>query len=71
MKSWQPIETAPKDGGTIVAVRAEAGHNGYSFIFWDGDAWAGYTCEDEKRYVKFAPTHWTALPALPRTTVQR
>lgn len=56
---WKPIETAPKDGSIIVAVRAETGRSGYSFISWDDeDGWCGYTAEDVRRLVKYQPTHW-------------
>jgi hypothetical protein len=60
---WQPIETAPKDGTIILAVKAGKGHGGYTIIFWDDDfEWSGYTAEEEKRLVKFQPTHWMPLP---------
>lgn len=63
---WQPIETAPRDGRTIVAIKNDRGHRGYTFIFWDGDdGWVGYTAEDEKRLVKHQPTHWIPLPEPP------
>lgn len=66
-QEWQPIETAPMDGVTIVAVRAEKGHQSYTFIFWSDidNEWAGYTAKDEKRLVLFQPTHWVPLPPLP------
>jgi hypothetical protein len=64
---WQPIETAPKDETTIVATRNEVGHRSYTLIFWSivDHEWAGYTAEDEKRLVKFQPTHWMPLPEPP------
>ena len=62
---WQPIESAPRDGTMIVACNANVPMRGYTFIFWDDDGWAGYTADDDKRLVKFAPTHWMPLPELP------
>jgi hypothetical protein len=64
MMGWQSIDSAPKDGTVIAAMRQGAGHSGISIIFWDGETWAGYTCEEEKRLVRFMPTHWYPIPAV-------
>jgi hypothetical protein len=54
MSTWQPIETAPKDGTEILA--------------WDGDqhivAWfdGDWRFSDDRQCF---PTHWQPLPAPP------
>ena len=64
LQGWQPIETAPKDGATILATRNEMGFRVPTIIFWDEEfGWCGLTAENEKRLVKHAPTHWAAIPA--------
>ncbi len=62
---WQPIETAPKDGRLIVAIRKGADRRGYTFVFWDGDSWAGYCKRDEIILVQAQPTDWLPLPEAP------
>ena len=69
--TWKPIETAPKDGSTFLAVCLE----GYiQVVMWDS---SGKTCDEEgdvdyytsemtDRYV--CPTHWMPLPAPPEET---
>lgn len=67
--TWRSIkdDPPPKDGTIIVALKYGKSHNGYTLIFWDmwESEWAGYTAEDEKRLVKFQPTHWMQLPEPP------
>jgi hypothetical protein len=67
MSEWQPIETAPKDGQTIVAFRNEIGKGAYTLIFWDDveGQWAGLTATHEKMLAKHQPTHWIPLPPRP------
>lgn len=65
--NWQPIETAPKDGTTVIAFMpseepslaycAGAGRSR------DGGDWWVWT---ERSYVG-RPTHWMPLPAPPKT----
>lgn len=65
-QTWQPIDTAPKDGTEIV-VFAPGNRDGFpeplpdivSLCAWHGDA--GF-CVDELRQ----PTHWMPLPAPPK-----
>jgi len=66
--SWQPIDTAPKDGTAILLW--PYGH----FEFWNGAAEAevvlGYCTEDEEWFnpearLSFKPTHWMPLPEPP------
>jgi len=64
LQEWQPIETAPKDGAVIMAIRNEEGFSGIpNFISWDEDDWRHY---QKIAYVKHQPTHWQPLPASPQ-----
>ena len=61
--TWQPIETAPKDGTEFLAYDPDLGMviaswvmNGWYFNCFDGDGMGFYDQE---------PTHWQALPAKP------
>jgi hypothetical protein len=61
VQGWQPIESAPRDGGHI-----DVWANGlrYADAYWDGEGFAvldstGYGVEVEH------PTHWMPLPASP------
>lgn len=55
---WQPIETAPRDGTTILVVNAKIGL--YSVEEWRQGAWRN----DEGLTVR--GTHWIPLPTPPR-----
>lgn len=61
-QTWQPIETAPKDGTRILVARVTDGRVGISW--WDGlrledkDKWACYS-------MLTPPTHWMPLPDPP------
>ena len=69
MSEWQPIETAPKDGKYILAVRNAVGHRAVTVIVFDEVlGWVGRTVEDEKKMVKYQPTHWMPLPEPPEAT---
>src|SRR3974390_2617997 len=66
MPGWQPIETAPKDGPTIIVHRPnfdgdyipQVGIDWWMFRL-DGDCWANSreNCQ---------PTHWIPLPEPPK-----
>ena len=66
---WQPIETTPKDGTVVVAVRRGVPNPAvYSIILFDKPfGWVGFTAEEEKRLCKYQPTHWMPLPPPPET----
>ena len=61
---WQPIETAPKDGETLVlAIRADAK---VPFVATgDDDGWFTFNGALENCGQKFEPTHWMPLPPPP------
>lgn len=64
--SWQPIDTAPKDGTPILCYRPEVGFSpetGIDVLWWDMGAWM-YNAEP----VISQPTHWMPLPAAPEAT---
>ena len=59
--TWQPIETAPKDGREVLVF----GNNSYAVASFDGEewrdygdiGWAGMYGDDNQ------PTHWMPLPS--------
>ena len=62
MSDWQPIETAPRDGTSVLLIRAKAmdgGRLGHRIGIgsWKQGQWKG----DCTR----APTHWMPLPEPP------
>ena len=68
---WLPIETAPKDGATIliaglVRCRDEV-WNECAVAWWDVDAWVIDYTNDDGVIVEppFEPTFWTQLPPPP------
>lgn len=68
--SWQPIETAPKDG-TVVLIHDpdDAPYTGIVTIgLFDGEKWNG--CDHGYHMnagIIVAPTHWMPLPSPPGT----
>lgn len=70
--AWQPIETAPKDGSSILAFWAcslncvpVTGDNCYAMTLWSGGDWISTDLSD----ISFSePTHWMPLPAAPEAT---
>lgn len=66
--TWQPIDTAPKDGTSILT------YPHYSVIHWSnegdvltatGNGWASTWCDDLDAFSTCDPTHWMPLPASP------
>ena len=67
---WQPIETAPRDGESILAICATA-YSPVAGVTWWQDGWTHYSRPAEKWHGgvgKWFPTHWMPLPAAPSTT---
>jgi len=68
---WLPIETAPRDGRTILVGHAASAFDAY----WsptDGEdgqgAWVDGTTDLYEDMCTFEPTHWMALPSPPGAT---
>lgn len=71
--SWQPIETAPRDGTAVIVMRdiwpgtpsgrAEEcnGHNTYIAQWW-GSSWVCYMGAIQDPKCPIEPTHWQPLP---------
>jgi hypothetical protein len=58
---WQPIETAPKDGTEILAVRLGGGCDVVEWVDWKPGWWNGDVAHDADFF-----THWMPLPEPPR-----
>lgn len=74
--SWQPIETAPRDGTEILAVWFEhPDRPDYSIVEWSERGWVG-KCDGSKaiesegywgtKYRTPFVTHWMPLPEPPK-----
>lgn len=75
-EAWQPIETAPKEGQTVLVCKAnDADGNPVNkdawgvFIqvasWWEGDGWVVYNDLVKEKTVHFEATHWMPLPEPP------
>lgn len=65
MNEWQPIESAPKDGSSILAWPCYSG-NGVSQVQWrDMKRTPGRWEHQWGRGVPVEPTHWMPLPKPP------
>jgi hypothetical protein len=60
---WQPIETAPKDGTSILGWMGEMG--GAEVIWWSSDN-SGWDRGDYAPGGRPAPTHWAPIPEPPK-----
>ena len=75
---WQPIETAPKDGTSILVSNgrwrdiaywaAFARFNNITDSMDVGPAWCGRDCDDPYYSYALDPTHWMPLPPPPAET---
>ena len=66
---WRPIATAPKDGGSILAICATA-YSPEAGVTWWQEGWTHYSRPDEKWHGgvgKWLPTHWQPLPPPPES----
>ena len=70
MSEWQPIETAPKDGRTIIVFRNIHGWNVLGYAYWVDvrgiDGWVSNGFSDPPGNLGLGhPTHWMPLPTPP------
>lgn len=61
-RGWRPIETAPKDGTTVLA---RQGNWAAFHTYWNGDSWSPVEYNGS-----FRPTHWQPLPLPPAGTTE-
>jgi hypothetical protein len=69
MSEWQPIETAPKDGKTILITNGYWVDRGwFSKSVWLAPAKEGWVTEDERDcgQIHRDITHWMPLPEPPK-----
>jgi hypothetical protein len=76
--SWQPIETAPRDGTRVLLWHPRALARGENVIvgWWlIDDWWTSHNCwlndRDPDSDFDLAPTHWQPLPSPPTGPDQR
>lgn len=66
-ETWQPIETAPKDGTTVLVAfwlwNDRKNGYGYQVAEWCGDADGEWQTQED--VTLYPPTHWRPLPAPP------
>jgi len=67
-RAWRPIETAPKDGGCILACDART-VDWYLVVGWSqtSDIGWGWSTQDGLTYHQDSLTHWMPLPAAPKS----
>lgn len=71
--SWQPIDTAPKDGTEILVYgpaswRWKTYAPGRHVAWFAGNAWQGRDADND---AGLHPTHWQALPEPPTTDKEK
>lgn len=70
--TWQPIETAPKDGTSVILAAVRDGKYVVGEGLWEGDAWwwanewGDYNTDQIEMYRQV--THWMPLPDPPAGT---
>jgi len=62
VEGWRPIDTAPKDGSTVLAYSPV---DGPFTSRWEGRIWQGQPWRPYKEALKANPTHWMPLPSAP------
>jgi hypothetical protein len=67
MTSWQPIETAPKDGTPILAYCQKEREWPFLIVEWSFGSWFvhGNEIYGESTGIDPKPTHWMPLPEPP------
>jgi hypothetical protein len=63
VSEWQTIDTAPKDGSTVLAYSPV---DGPFTSRWEGSLWQGQPWRPYKEALKASPTHWMPLPESPK-----
>jgi hypothetical protein len=67
---WLPIETAPKDGTSILIVNNRVRPAMMAVVYWDEDArhvdWRWAVDDADVGYHRDYPTHWMPLPDPPK-----
>jgi hypothetical protein len=65
MSEWQPIETAPLDG-TSILVAVESEQDSHQVVYFDDDGEDDFVWRSENnRWHRNAFTHWMPLPTPP------
>lgn len=59
---WQPIDTAPKDGTSILGYD----DHDMNIVYWSFSGWNLVCAGSYAEYTDWDPTHWMALPDPPR-----
>lgn len=62
---WQPIQTAPKDGRSVIAWVPGFGMGAFT-LFWSDEGWREPA---HMNRLTVEPTYWMAIPALPPSGV--
>lgn len=66
--TWQPIETAPKDGTVVLAITMEAQKPSARVSWFEGDGWVRIWKPEKfagTGPARWWPTHWMPLPPPP------
>jgi hypothetical protein len=65
--TWQPIETAPKDGTPILITRETVflSEEGWHIVRWEEDWWTVHDGKFDHALRGPDPTHWMPLPERP------
>lgn len=60
---WRTIDSAPRDGSTVLVAHAS---NGAIFCAaWENDAWIDGATNSFDEPVEYSPSHWLPLPPAP------
>ena len=62
---WRPIQTAPKDGRSVIAWVPGFGMGAFT-LFWSDEGWREPA---HMNRLKVEPTYWMAIPDPPKPTV--
>jgi len=63
-QTWQPIESAPKDGTFVLVIDSEYGDHSGAFVARYTEAFSGCWLTSHTPHV-VCPTHWMPLPTPP------